>query len=495
MNNMSSQIVTRTSVGKDGIRMQTVLANTDMIALMLQHGIIPRLPDVDLDGEKFEGFQKLYGPENDIVSVEYDGDEEVQCIEIDNPEHLYVTDDYIPTHNTSNIIFLKSTDDAMIETLVKMSGTTHQAFMKQKTVTQNLRKLFHNSEENVSYVLSTEEIPVISYNDFAYIGERNAIVFRAGDSPIWNKNQLILPMSWRLFSNTIKSPGHDYTLQTIPTLSSAIDFDIKQNQPDFQKLLDHRMEQALHVDKAIESYKEAFGYSDDDINRLDMDIYAADIMDMINAEILNEKMKQMSNSGNSDPDDDDYDPDDLGPDFDPSDLDGGLGVLDGVPMSDDPDVMQAHAKEDERLKLHESKVYAHARISRADLVSIDGHVNHRYDTIFIDAYKIMLGDFQHDPLFSVAPDGSLCSENGAVVYIEHKDKSEDLQRLENAAQDLDSRVYDDGEPADSEDLDRFASYFVTDDFYKFLVELPSWKNIVNGRFEEYMYERALEDEE
>jgi predicted ribonuclease YlaK len=35
-----------------------------------------------------------------IQSIEYVGEKEVQCIKIDNPEHLYITDNYIVTHNT-----------------------------------------------------------------------------------------------------------------------------------------------------------------------------------------------------------------------------------------------------------------------------------------------------------------------------------------------------------------------------------------------------------
>jgi len=35
-----------------------------------------------------------------IKSIDYVGEKEVQCILIDNPEHLYITDNYIVTHNT-----------------------------------------------------------------------------------------------------------------------------------------------------------------------------------------------------------------------------------------------------------------------------------------------------------------------------------------------------------------------------------------------------------
>jgi superfamily II DNA or RNA helicase len=35
-----------------------------------------------------------------IKSIEYLGEKETQCIEIDHPDHLYITDDFIVTHNT-----------------------------------------------------------------------------------------------------------------------------------------------------------------------------------------------------------------------------------------------------------------------------------------------------------------------------------------------------------------------------------------------------------
>ncbi|MEV4558788.1 peptidoglycan-binding protein [Kitasatospora sp. NPDC049285] len=37
-----------------------------------------------------------------VVSVEYLRDEEVQCIAVSAPSHLFVTDDFIPTHNTND---------------------------------------------------------------------------------------------------------------------------------------------------------------------------------------------------------------------------------------------------------------------------------------------------------------------------------------------------------------------------------------------------------
>lgn len=118
--------------------------------------------------------------------------------------------DKVVQGNTSNIVFLKSTDDSMLDTLQKMSGTTHKVFTNSKTITRDTEAVFQNlsgNEGKTSYTMTAQEVPVISYNDMAFISPRNSIVFRAGDSPIWNRNETILPMSWRLRAHDIKQLG------------------------------------------------------------------------------------------------------------------------------------------------------------------------------------------------------------------------------------------------------------------------------------------------
>lgn len=41
-------------------------------------------------------------PIRNIVSIEYVGDEECQCIMVDHPDHTYISDGFIPTHNTTS---------------------------------------------------------------------------------------------------------------------------------------------------------------------------------------------------------------------------------------------------------------------------------------------------------------------------------------------------------------------------------------------------------
>ena len=95
----------------------------------------------------------------------------------------------------------------MLDTLQKMSGTTHRTYTVQKPVTRDLERIWMKNEGKASYQMSTKEEPVIKYNDMAFISERNSMIFRAGDSPIWNRNETILPMSWRLKSGFGRSAG------------------------------------------------------------------------------------------------------------------------------------------------------------------------------------------------------------------------------------------------------------------------------------------------
>lgn len=44
---------------------------------------------------------RQFGTVRNIVSIEYVGEEECQCIMVDNPDHTYISDDFIPTHNTT----------------------------------------------------------------------------------------------------------------------------------------------------------------------------------------------------------------------------------------------------------------------------------------------------------------------------------------------------------------------------------------------------------
>ena len=390
--------------------------------------------------------------------------------------------DKIVQGNVSNIIFLKSTDDSMIETLSKMSGTRHVAYRDSKTVTKDTERLIKglNVEGKVSYTMTTKEEPVIAYNDMAFISERNSIVFRAGDSPVWNRNETILPMSWRLFKDTIVHPGHEYTLQTIPTLSTAMDFDVRMNQPDFLGMLDKRMKQAEVAVEKAEVYRIAFDYSEADVARLDPDVYSDEVMALVD-QVVREEMA-----------------DELGGDA--SDMDA---AMDAAPadfyrfesFDDNMEMMEAQREAEAVQADRDLKRYAGGTISRSMLVRNDGRgKEHALDKEIVEVYKRIPALLHAAKEFSTGVGGVLlASADGSTTYIEKVDESEFLSRLQEASRDGDSTVYD--EESGDASAERSSTYVVHPEFYEFLASLDSWQGIADGAFEKNMRQvmREVED--
>lgn len=389
--------------------------------------------------------------------------------------------DKIVQGNVSNIIFLKSTDDSMIETLEKMSGNRHVSRINSKQISQDMDKVIGGKTEGrVSYTMTTEKEPLISYNDMAFISPRNSIVFRAGDSPIWNRNETILPMSWRLLKDQIVHPGHDYSLQTIPTMSSALDFDVRSNQPDFRKMLDKRMRQAIRAGAAKDAYQESYGYAEVDIERLDPDVYADEVM-----EIISEMTAVEAGADPNSP-----------AEVDPEDL--GLAML----YSEDEflenlDVAQEVAARQEGLDDYERKRYAQGTVSRSMLVNQDGSAKVKaLDSQLVEAYRSVMVEMQRDDEhFCVGGDGDLRSADGRQVYISQERSEANAQaqrKLNEAVRAKGSRVYSEQE-IDLQDLEALTTVRIHAAFYQFLASLPNWSTLADGHFDQAMYVEMMRD--
>lgn len=352
----------------------------------------------------------------------------------------------------------------MIDTLQKMSGTQHRSYTNSKTITKDIEKIWLRTEGKVSYTMTTVEEPVIKYNDMAFISERNSIVFRAGDSPIWNRNETILPMSWCLHKDTIKQPGHEYTFQTVPTLSSAKDFDVRKNVPNFEAMLEKRMTQALAAEDAQRAYKDAYEYTDHQIEQLDPDIYADDIMEMINKGL------------NADLREDFYD-DDEEP---PIDLAYAASLMTHVVPNKEQEEATRNAQH-EYAQTHTRK-YAGGALCVSDFKA-NGKFNHQFDELIVQAYKERQGDFEADALNFLVREGSLFSTSG-TPYIVRNTSSADLERLNEEAKSEESNVYAE-EDLDKGAIEKIGTYMVTDAFLAFLVSVDSW-SFARGRFESEM---------
>ena len=377
--------------------------------------------------------------------------------------------DKIVQGNVSNIIFLKSTDDSMLDTLVKMSGTRHVAYRDSKSVTKDTERVIKgfNVEGKVTYTMSTKEEPVISFNDLNSLSERNSIVFRAGDSPVWNRNETILPMSWRLFKDTIVHPGHDYSLQTIPTLSTSLDFDVRMNQPDFTKMLAKRMEQAVMAAECAEKYRKAFDYSELDIQRLDPDVYSDNVMELVDARMREEHAGDEDN------------PDEL----DPEEVEGMIELM-GDP-EEDYEAARAVATAEAENKHYTDKVFAGGTISREMLVGRDNSPKQSIDSELVAIFKRLRREMASDPAFTVDGTGALRSADGQQVYISRDGDSAGLSALREAAADEGSRVYSDGE-GDEDGIDQVGTWQVHGALYQYLASLQSWRDLARGEFDREM---------
>lgn len=385
--------------------------------------------------------------------------------------------DKILQGNTSNIIFLKSTDDAMIETLQKMSGTTHRVYKNSKTVTRDTEAIFSGlggNEGKTSYTMTAQEEPVIKFNDMMYIAERNSIVFRAGDAPVWNRRQMILPMSWRLRQSTISHPGHTYSFQTIPTLSSAKEFKVERNMPDFNAMLAQRLQQALAVNDAKTLYMEMFGYTERDIETMDMDEYADAIMEIVNASIEGDSTDESGNVRSLDVDE-----------YEALRQSMGEGVRADSQVNEEQ--IRVTRETQAAYDVASKARFAGGMLSPLDLYDprMQG-ANHQYDRAIIDAYLEVRGDMERDDLFTVASTG-LCGEDGVTPYIVQASASVSLAEANKAAKDPGSRVFADGELEET-DVSKVGTFEVTNAFLKFLSEQTSW-SFANGRFEQAMAQR------
>lgn len=462
----------------------SVVTTADLIKL-INEGYDIELPEINFDGSEYEGWTTVAADNvaNPIVSVEYVGDEVVQCISIDDPDHLYITDDFIPTHNTSNIVFLKSTDDSMIDTLVKMSGTRHKAYRDSKTVTKDVEKVMLRTEGKVSYTTSMKEEPVIPYNVFASLPERNSIVFRAGDQPIWNRNAMILPMSWRLFQDTIVHHGHKYNLQSVPTLSTAKEFDVRLNQPNFMEMLVKRQKQAERSIVAQDIYKDAYGYSDYQISRLVPDVYSNEVMDIVDAMMEMDKLGLNSNTSED-------------ADLNRTDFFAEGGVYEDEAdelykkAEENTDVQNAIAENQHKEQDYAILRYAQKSLSKSHLVSAQGIVNQadNINAIILEAYMESQSSLRDDPNYTVKDNGELWDAQGATVFIARRDEAHDVEVAKDAAHDAERTTYGEDEALDARLLTMLNQFEVKDAFKHHLVTLSSWDDIAGGVFDRKMAE-------
>jgi len=256
-------------------------------------------------------------------------------------------------------------------------------------------------------------------------------------------------------------------LQTIPTNSSAKDFDVRKNQPDFFKMLDQRLVQARMSDMMKQAYLDAYSLSEAELIRLDQNVVADDIMHAINSQMFNIKHRKAG------ADDESY----VADMSDIPEMDEFGTILDHA--IDNTEVAQEAAKAQMVQSTHQQKRYAGGQISREDLLSMGGQVNRQLDKVLALAYAEARPYFEDAPGFRTTENGDLTSDMGEIYVRSSRGANrDDIAALENAETDGNSRVYGEGDALEE------TFYEVTDAFIRYLAGLDSWRDIAGGRFEQ-----------
>lgn len=408
--------------------------------------------------------------------------------------------DKIVQGNAANLVFLKSTDDSMLDTLQKMSGVRHKVYRDSKSVTKNAEKVAFKTAGTVTYNMTAKEIPVISYNDLAFLPPRNSIVFSAGTPPIWNRNETILPMSFALFSNTITHRGTNYSLQTIPTLSSAKDFDVRLNQPNFFQMVEKRMAQAAVAPAAEDMYRNAYGYSDFDMTRLDPDVSSNEIMD-INDVILGRKLHEKARAATAAREVSAEAAElmdifgDMEPPAAPEETVFGFDEQEAMfeaaaaetarAATDDVELANERARLAADRKAGSEKLYAEGWISKDMLIDPDGgRVSEALDKELAAAFWECWRDFDRDEVFALSGENLVLRSSGAPM-ISVRNEARTIREAAQAAAGGSARVHMDEEP-DPDSMSALSTYRIHPEFKRVLASMGSWRGIADGRFEAEM---------
>lgn len=190
-------------------------------------------------------------------------------------------------NSVGRYLIMKTKDESTINTLMGMNGEKFHVQKTSQTNDKPIDMFFANfkAKGSLSETRSRDITNVLSKNDFLRMNDKvtdgRAIVV-SGGNPVVSAGSTILPMASILLSNRTGGDGKDISVQNPPVMASTLEFDPLRNIPDFGAWIKKRVAQARITPKVVERYKQVYGYSDLDLQRLDANIVAAEIMHGVN---------------------------------------------------------------------------------------------------------------------------------------------------------------------------------------------------------------------
>ena len=377
--------------------------------------------------------------------------------------------DKILQGNTGNIVYIKSTDDSMLEILQGLSGQMHRLENDSETVSTDMYKVINTTDGKLSKNRTVKEVPVISKNDMLRVPKGNIMVFGKGN-PIWSRNQLAMPYSFMsVHSNALKDfdDPKEYTLRTVPTTANTMDFDILNNQPNFIEMVSKRVAQAKLTSRKLDLYKQnhkSNGHmlTDDDLSRIDPEALARELMRSVNQQLAFADQVGEASAEDSTPiDDDEF--------MTPSEIAGRMDAT----AEDNTEVAQAQAEQEAKVAAVDKSVYAHGNISKHDLLF---DVSDDMRQVLGAAYVQLLPEFKSSGDFKVDDHDNLIV--GGTIMIKNARDVMDDAKDDFGEDSLDALM------AGSSDDESAFNVEVQPEWLKYLASLPNWQGILQGQYDD-----------
>ena len=416
--------------------------------------------------------------------------------------------------NSSTFFFMKSKDKEMIHFLMSMNGKKHIAVTSSQSYTKggDKVKFFGNTKEHsnkadVNVTVSRQEVPLLSENDYLHLtndpSDGNAIVSRGSSTEVDIRDG-ILPVSYKLLANNLGKHGAEDsgTPAGLPTMVNNAGFSSLKAIPNTDEMIATVIEEAAIAPKVIAQFKKVEHKTDHDIDMMDADVYADRIMSGIRINLKHQKddqntvdLDKIIMSGDDREDDEKFDRkfDNQAEDTQVSYTNKALKHGDqdaeyvtkhskslrkeilkkrAEMMNRHPDVLTQMRETEHRTHRYDSifaqqkeltkKRYANERISRFDLLNINGIPTGAYDDLMSIAFADCYPSFQQDSHFILEQ-----TVKGPVLKMADQELA------------IDVRTNEDGTALD--DNERF---IIKPAFIKYLVSLDSWDDVALGRFQE-----------
>ena len=103
-------------------------------------------------------------PIRTIVSIEYIGDEECQCIYVDDESHTYISDNFIPTHNTTNARIFANEINNFQGRVIEIDAASHNGVDDARHIIEEAKTQSLDSEYKVILLDECHMMTVQAWN-------------------------------------------------------------------------------------------------------------------------------------------------------------------------------------------------------------------------------------------------------------------------------------------------------------------------------------------